>query len=140
LTDNAYNYIYIDNTGTVQTTTDFYSISFTRAFTIGRAYRTGNDVVVRLCGTNGYNFNRRVQLFGEERFPVERARGLLIGETGTRNITITEGILWAELVNRFTVDAFDSSSGGTFTYWYRDGIGGWTTIAYTNSNKQYAMG
>ena len=68
-------------------------------------------------------------MFGEERFPVERATGLLIGETGTRNISLTAGVLWAELVNRFSIDAFDSSGADRFTYRYRNGSGGRTSVA-----------
>lgn len=131
LTDNAYNYIYYNGTNNaIQATTDFYSIDFYRDFTLGRAYRTGNNVVTRLCGTNLWNFNRRVQLFGEERFPVERARGMVLSGTGTRNISVTAGILWAELVNRFTTTAVDTSAGGTFTAWYI------SASAYTSSTNQ----
>lgn len=130
LIDESYNYIYYDGSSdSINTTVDFYSVDFTQDFTLGRAYRTGNDVIVRLCGTNLWNFNRRVQLFGEERFPVERARGMMISETGTRNFALTGGILWAELVNRFTTEDFDSSlSSDNFTYWYRNGTGGWTSV------------
>ncbi|HPQ79894.1 MAG TPA: hypothetical protein PLG47_05540, partial [Candidatus Dojkabacteria bacterium] len=140
LIDNAYNYIYYDySDGVIATTTDFYSISFTQDFTIGRAYRYGTNVVVRLCGTNAWNFNRRVQLFGEEYFDVVRARGMIIGETGTRNISVTEGVLWAELVNRFPTDAFDSSGTDRFTYWYRSAVDTWTSVATQSqiSNTQY---
>lgn len=127
LTDNAYNFIFYDGSaGVIAATTDYYSIDFAQDFTIGRAYRTGTEVVARLCGTNLWNFTRRVQLFGEETFPVLRARGMATSATGTRNIAITAGILWAELVNRFTTDAFDSSGADRFSTWYRDGIGGWT--------------
>lgn len=100
LTDNAYNFIYVDGTdGRVKATTNFYSISFTQDFTVGRVYRSGTTVTIRLCGTNAWNFNRRVQLFGEEVFPIVRATGLILSGTGTRNIAITAGVLWAELVN-----------------------------------------
>lgn len=135
LTDDAYNYIYFDGTdSTIKATTNFYSISFTQDFTLGRAYRDGTDITVRLCGTNLWNFNRRVQLFGEEVFPVVRGTGLLLSETGTRNIAITAGVLWTELVNRFSVDAFNSSTGGTFSYWYRSATPGqWTQ---TTGNTQ----
>ena len=128
LTDNAYNYICLDGTdSTLKATTNFYSISFTQDFTIGRGYRSGTSVIIRLCGTNLWNFNRRVQLFGEAVFPVVRGTGLILGETGTRNITVTAGVLWAELVNRFSTDAFNSSTGGTFSYWYRSATpGAWT--------------
>jgi hypothetical protein len=135
LVDNAYNFIYYEgSTGLIKTTIDFYSISFTRDFTLGRAFRTGNDVIVRLCGTNLWNFNRRVQLFGEEAFPVLKTSGLIPGFSG-RYISFTAGILWAELVNRFSVGEFTTvpPSVQTFSYWYRNGAGGWTR---TNGNTQ----
>jgi hypothetical protein len=130
LTDDAYNFVYYDGgDSTIKATTNFYSISFTDSFTLGRCYlRDGTTAVVRLCGTNIWNFNRRVQLFGEEVFPVIRATGLALAETGTRNIAITEGILWTELVNRFSIDAFDSSGTDVFTYWYRDTPSGWVEV------------
>jgi hypothetical protein len=128
LTDDAYNYIYYDGTdGQIKSTTDFYSVDFTNDFTVGRVYRDGNDVTIRLCGTNLWNFNRRVQLFGEEYFDVVRAKGLMLSESSL-NIALTEGVLWAELVNRFEIDAYDSSV-TNFTYWYSDGSGGYTTYS-----------
>lgn len=130
LVDTAYNYIYYDGAAdTIKTTTNFYSISFYRDFTIGRAYREGNNIVVRLCGTNLWNFDRRVQLFGEEVFPIVRGTGLITSEVDTRFINITAGVLWAELVNRFSIPAFNSSlASDSFTYWYRDGLGGFIAI------------
>lgn len=131
LTDMAYNYIYYDGSlDAITTTTDFYSISFTQDFTIGRAYREGTDIVVRLCGTNAWNYNRRIQLFGEEVFPVIRAKGLIIAETGTLQFNISSGILWAEAVNRFSVGAFNGTT-TPFYYYYRDGVGGWTKVSST---------
>jgi hypothetical protein len=41
------------------------------------------------------------------------------------NIAITQGIFWLGL-NRFITSAFDSSLSDTFTYFWRDGSGGWT--------------
>ena len=129
LTDDAYNYIYLDGTdSTIKATTNFYSISFTQDFTIGRSYRSGTNVTIRLCGTNAWNFNRRLHLFGEEVFPLVRKTGTLqISETGTRQFDITAGVIWAELVNRFSIDAFDGDT-ENFTYWYQDGGGGWTEV------------
>lgn len=140
LVDNAYNYIYVDGQdNSINVTTDFYAVDYYNAFTIGRAFRSGTDTIARLCGTNLWNFNRRVQLFGEERFPVERAKGLILGDAGDRRFTCSEGILWAELVNRFTVDKKESTD--TFTYWYRDGSNGWNTLtAEQINNTQYDNG
>ena len=58
----------------------------------------------------------------------------MIGYSG-RNISLTEGILWAELVNRFVIEAFNSSV-TPFTYWYNDGA--WQSVsANLISNTQY---
>ena len=130
----GYNLIYWDAsaaTFAVQLKENFYAnFDFTRDFTIGRVYYDGTIVSIRLCGMNRWNFDRRVQMFGEERFPVERTTGLMISATGTRNIAITAGVLWAELVNRFSINAFDSSGADRFTYWYRGAITGtWISVA-----------
>lgn len=129
----GYNLIYWDAseaTFAVQLKENFYAnFNFVTDFTVGRVYYDGSTILVRLCGMNRWNFARRVQMFGEERFPVERATGLIIGESGTRNLTITAGVMWAELVNRFSINAFDSSITDSFTYWRRNGSGGWTATA-----------
>ena len=122
---------------------DFYSVfNFVTDFTVGRVYYDGTTILSRLCGMNRWNFDRRVQMFGEERFPVERASGLMLSETGTRNIALTAGVLWAELVNRFSIDPFDSSTSGAFSAWYRNGSGGWTeSVTQTAiNNTQYDAG
>jgi len=141
LEDNAYNFIYYDyETKTIKATTDFYSIDYTREFTLGRAYRVGNNVVARLCGTNVWNFDRRVQLFGEEYLPIVRASGVVLGDYGSRRISVTGGVLWAELVNRFTTTAFDSSA-GTFITYYRNGSSWTETAGQTQiNNTQYDDG
>lgn len=129
----GYNLIYYDaseETFSVSLKENFYSeFNFITDFTLGRVYYDGTNILVRLCGMNKWNFDRRVQMFGEERFPVERATGLIIGESGTRNITVSAGVMWAELVNRFSIDGFDSSGTDRFTYWHRNGSGGWTATA-----------
>jgi len=90
------------------------------AFTVGRVYRMDNEIIVRVCGTNGWNYNKRAQLFGEEFFPVVRARGLEIeAASGDLQFNVTEGVMWAEAANRFTVQRFDMDAGDTFTAWYR---------------------
>lgn len=54
----------------------------------------------------------------------EAAGGLILGETGSRNITVTEGALWVRL-NRKTFPAFDSSDSDSFDDNYRTGAGTW---------------
>jgi len=90
------------------------------AHTVGRVYKMDNEITIRVCGTNGWNFNKRVQLFGEEFFPVVRARGLAIeAAQGDLQFNITEGVMWAEMANRFTVRGFSMDDGDTFTSWYQ---------------------
>jgi hypothetical protein len=98
--------------------------------------RTGTEVAIRICGMNLWNFQRRVQSFGEEVFPVVRASGLEIADAGTRHFTMTAGVLWAELINRFTVGA--KASGDTFSYWYYNGTNWIQALGNTQiNNTQY---
>jgi hypothetical protein len=56
-----------------------------------------------------------IERFFETR-PFERADrigGITLGETGTRNITVTAGEIY-DLTNEFAIDAFDSSGSDTF--------------------------
>lgn len=52
-------------------------------------------------------------------------RGAIIGVTGTRNFTLTEGVFWAGL-NRKPNPPFDTSAEDTMFSFYRDGVGGHT--------------
>lgn len=67
--------------------------------------------------------------------------GLLLGETGTRNVTVTAGHIWSRL-NDFHFNAFDSSAAGTFDRYYRNGVGGFTREAAQTQwpNTQYDDG
>lgn len=48
-----------------------------------------------------------------------RSGGLILGETGTRNVTMSAGGMWDRL-NRFDVSAIDTSVAGTFSTYYYD--------------------
>ncbi len=90
------------------------------AHTVGRVYKMDNEIIIRVCGTNGWNFNKRVQLFGEEFFPVIRARGLDIEPVANSlQFNVTEGVMWAEMANRFTIRAFNMELGDKFYSWYQ---------------------
>lgn len=67
--------------------------------------------------------------------------GLILGETGTRNITVTAGKLWSRL-NDFTFSAFNTSGSNTFDIYYRNGSGGFTKVAAQTQwpNTQYDDG
>jgi len=137
LVPNAYNYIYYDPISeTMKTTVTFDDINFTSEFTVGRIYytRTGtagaynHDLAIRLCGTNLWNFDRRVQYFGEKVFPVIRAEGLIPTGLANRYIEVSEGLLIAELVNPFRVAGIDTSATDDFTSWYGSTSEGYTKI------------
>lgn len=67
----------------------------------------------------------------EETFPLARDiknGGLILGETGTRNITLSAGKLWGGL-NDFVIAAIDTSISGSFDGYFRDGGGGFNVNA-----------
>jgi len=79
-----------------------------------------------------------------ETMPFERdnrSGGLILGETGTRNVTVTAGSLW-ERLERFSIGAVDTSASDTFDRYYRDGGGDWTKEASETQwdNTQYDDG
>jgi len=57
----------------------------------------------------------------------ELTGGLILGETGTRNITVSAGNIW-ERLNKVAISAIDTSAADTFTIYYRDGVGGFTAV------------
>lgn len=71
----------------------------------------------------------------------ERVGGLILSETGTRNIAVSSGYLW-ERQNRFTINAFNSSGASRFTAYYRDGGTGFTAVTSQSQwpNTQYDNG
>jgi hypothetical protein len=71
----------------------------------------------------------------------ERVGGLILGETGTRNITVSAGELY-DALNEFDITAKDTSASDTFDRYYRDGGGGWTkqTAQTQWDNTQYDDG
>lgn len=73
--------------------------------------------------------------------PVARAdsSGLILGETGTRNVTMTEGSIWRKYV-RWPVPAVDTSvSGGFDSYYTTDSFSTWTKVSDDTqwNNTQY---
>lgn len=70
--------------------------------------------------------NRLHEVMGTQRD--NRLGGLLLGETGTRNVTMSSGAIWQKLV-RTAMSAIDTSGAGTFDIYHRDGAGGFTRIA-----------
>lgn len=70
------------------------------------------NIIQRFEGTQGVV--RRDQIVG----------GLILGETGTRNVTVSAGRTWSRL-NDYDIEAIDTSDSDTFDAYYSDGSGGW---------------
>ena len=68
----------------------------------------------------------------------ERIGGLVTGETGTRNLTVSAGEIY-DRVTEFAIGAIDTSGADTFDAYYDDGGTGWTlATAQTQwNNTQY---
>jgi hypothetical protein len=140
LTDEADNYIYYDKyTDSILATINYNEVDVNNDFIIGRAYRSGVAIITYYAGQDAWNFRRRVQTWGREVQGMQPAKNtLIIGHSG-QYLTITEGAIWSEAVNRFPIPAFDSSGSDRFTYWFRDGLGGFTKVENNAllSNEHY---
>jgi hypothetical protein len=130
LTDDDLNYIYIEyNAGsprTIATTTE--RTDYNTNIFLGTVYRDGTTLHITQIPIYTGNVNRQAYRFHVETDGLKRASGSIISATGTRNFAITSGVWWVGM-DRFTIAAIDTSAAGTFTYYYRDGVGGWTAIA-----------
>ena len=130
LTNNSTNYIYVDyNNGEpiVKATTSFPSDHNTKIL-LGIVYREDNELHITTAGQAVTNYNLKtffkdVDINGE----FQRVNGLLLSEKPDRKFAISEGTIYVGLT-KTTFNAFDTSSGDTFTYYYRDGSGGWTKV------------
>ena len=130
LTDNDTNYIYIEyNAGSPQVavSTTMPSDKNTNVM-LGLGYREGTVVHIISAGQYVANYAKNtlwkdLEINGK----FQRASGMIISETGTRNFAMTAGSIYAGLT-KVTMSAFDSSGSDTFTYMYRDGSGGYTKI------------
>ena len=135
LTNNSGNYIYVDyNSGNpiIDVTTDGASIRNNEndKFELYEVYRSGTSLHITKHFQKGANALRSLQIKSYELARVERANaegGLILGETGTRNVTVTSGKIWVKLTTTL-ISAFDSSGSDRFSFFYSDGGGGFNEI------------
>lgn len=144
LTDLVDNYIYVEyNAGTpriISTTTE--RTDYNTNFIIGNVYRNGTDLHINLYDKIVVSDHAsKMVRFNREVMPYAHASGAAIAGTGTRNISVTAGSFWNGL-SKFATTAFNSAVADTFSYWRRDGVGGWTeTVTQTQiNNTQYDDG
>ena len=145
LTDLTTNYIYVDyNAGTPQivVATSKLTHGFKQDHIIvGAVYRDGNTLHLHQADNLGIGRVNRVHMHNYERYGVERVSGIVTNSTGTRNLSITTGVVY-EGLNRHITNAFDTSVADIFSYWYYDGDLGtpaWVEVtgATQISNTQY---
>lgn len=144
LTNSSINYIYVNyNSGVPNiTASTSRSTDFNSKILIGQVYRSGISLSinasVKQVSANIADLTWQSNL---AILPFANASGGIISAIGTRNIAISTGSWWNGFVN-FITAAFDSSAAGIFTYWYRNGSGGWTSIATQTqiNNTQYDNG
>jgi len=130
LTDNRINYVYMDYNGgapVVGVTTDRTTLDGRTEFILGKVYREGTTLHILSYGIRltELAYNEHERLISVRGF--ERASGGEISETGQRYLTSGAGVFYFGL-NRITTSAQDTSGADRFTYWYRDGGGGWTKV------------
>jgi len=141
LTDNSINYIFVSYNGgspIIATSTTLPTDRNTNLL-LGMVYREGTDVHIVTAGSYVASFPKNVTFKDiEVNGKLQRTSGLSISESGTLNISITSGIVYAGYT-RETVQAFDSSGTDTFTYYYGDDTHGWTKITSQTQidNTQY---
>lgn len=141
LIDNDLNYIYVEyNSGAprVIATITKRSDSNTNIL-LGNVYRDG--IVLDITNENVVDVSDHalsMVLRLKATSPFAHESGAVISETGTRNIAITAGIFWQGLIS-FVTGILDTSVSDNFTYWYRDGAGGWTKVITQTqiSNDEY---
>jgi len=130
LTDNDTNYIYVEyNSGSPQIVSSTSTPSDKNTnILLGLVYRDGTDLYITTAGQVVSNYAKKTLWKDlEVNGKFQRVNGIIISETGTRNIAITAGSVYAGLTKE-AFPAFDSSGTDTFTYYYRDGAGGWTKV------------
>lgn len=141
LTDNSMNYVYVQyNAGspnviaTVSKRTDENT-----NILLGTVYRVGTTLHITntakpLVGDHALKMISRLKAT----MPYARESGGIVSAVGTRNIAVTAGTWWHGLT-QFSTTSLDTSVAGTFRYFYRDGIGGWTEVTAQTQidNTQY---
>lgn len=119
--------------GVLRDSNDF---NYQTEFSLGTVVNEGGTLHIANIATQLGDHASLMIRRGSQTMPYARDAtigGLIVGETGTRNPTLSAGAMWQNL-ERFAISAIDTSAAGTFDAYYRDGSGGWTV---SSSMKQY---
>ena len=140
LTDNSTNYVYVDyNSGSPQVVASTTKpTDHNTKILLGLVYREGTTLHMTSAGQVVSNF---AQKSSWKDFNIngkfQRSDGMIISESGTRNIAVSSGHIYAGLT-RVDFPAFDSSGSDTYRQFYRDGSGGWAEVTgATQEDNQY---
>jgi hypothetical protein len=144
LTDNAKNYVYIDyNAGNpvvgVQVGGAGVSDNENDKFELVEVYREGTDLHITQHRQYANDAISRMQKRFYSVNELQRGgnSGLILGEKGTRNVTLTAGKLWVKL-DENNISAIDTSGADTFDRYYYNGSAWVKTTGQTQwDNLQY---
>ena len=134
LASGVTNWVYVDYNGgspVITSTGDLANVDLHTQVILCRAFihtHDSQEVHIMKAGQYFQDFQARTCYRDFEVYRVQRASGEVISETGTRNLSVTAGVLYCSHT-RFTTPDFDSSGDDRFFYWYRDGAGGWTMVS-----------
>ena len=131
LVDNTSNFIYAEyNTGSprlIATTSE--RTEYQTNVLIGEVYREGTTLHINQeTQLNGGDHATQMQLRMWDTMPFAHASGGILSDNGDLTVLISLGKWW-EGFNNFTTPQIDTSVSDTFSYYYRDGSGGWTKVA-----------
>ncbi len=144
LVDEDLNYIYVEyNAGSPQVIATITKRSdlHTNIF-LGTVYRNGTTLHPTEATQITVGDHAALMVLRQvETMPFAHVAGGATSEIATRKIAITAGTWWDGLT-RFTTAAFNSGTGGTFSYFYQTVSGGWNEVtAQTDiDNTQYDDG
>ena len=120
------------------------AINYQDVFPLGYVTRNGTELYVTnnprrmqdVVGGLNARFYQTLPLARDEKLG-----GLILGETGTRNITLSGGALW-DRSNKFTINSIDTSGAGVFSTWYRNSGNGFIETENVKAwpNTQYDNG
>lgn len=141
-TDQTQNYLYIDyNSGSpiYKVTTNVALIDFASAIPVITIYRDGTELHFLSWSTQADNMigKSMMRIVRTNRFGYES--GLILSETGTRNIAVTAGKVWYGFTT-VSLDAFTSVTDSLYFYKHVGGV--WTVDKTTTqyNNTQYDNG
>jgi hypothetical protein len=119
LTDLVTNWIGLDyNAGTPQVVveTSVSDLNLQTEIVLGRVYRDGTTATPYAVGQKLTDY-RTVACFHDfETHGTERSSGLVLSETGTRNMEVSAGVFYCAH-NRVTTAAIDTSGADTYNLW-----------------------